>query len=76
MLNANPFPMMKLLFFKNTSSSNKNHKNTAKILVTDYIVPFGRIEISIVIKFTLSKREFYNIFSIANIFLKINWGNF
>ena len=66
-LNINQFSMIKL--FIETTSSNMKHKNTATILVTDYIVLFGTIEITIVIKFTFSKREFYNIFSIACIFL-------
>ena len=70
-LKTHQFSMIRLLFF-DTTSFNKKHKNTATILVTDYIVLFGTIEITIVIKFTFSKREFYNVFSIANIFLKIN----
>ena len=36
-LNINHFPMIKLLFFDTSSLKNSRNKNTAAVLVTDYI---------------------------------------
>ena len=46
-LNTPQVSMIRLLFFE-TTSFNKKQKNTATILVLDYIVLFETIEITIV----------------------------